>query len=112
SRLSEYYHMSDLLVMPSRFGETWGLVVNEAMHHGLPCVVSDQVGASFDLIDPGSTGEIFASNSSESLMEAIQRGVRLVSKPGTANLCRKKVSGYSVELAALGIAEAYLQIRH
>src|SRR5262249_44960786 len=43
-QLSPYYHAADLLVLPSRRLETWGLVVNEALHHGVPCVVSDRVG--------------------------------------------------------------------
>ena len=35
-QLSRYYHAADLLVLPSRESETWGLVVNEALHHGVP----------------------------------------------------------------------------
>lgn len=110
TELSAYYHMADMLIVPSRFGETWGLVVNEAMYHGLPCIVSDQVGSSADLIDPGNTGEIFASDSVNSLVEAIQRGLTLLTKPGFAELCRAKANKYSVESAALGIAQAYNQI--
>src|SRR5205807_2603080 len=36
SALSAYFHGADLLVLPSRHSETWGLVVNEALSHGLP----------------------------------------------------------------------------
>ncbi len=43
-QLSPYYHAADLLVLPSLEAETWGLVVNEALHHGLPGVVSEAVG--------------------------------------------------------------------
>src|SRR5262249_16238664 len=67
TRLSGYYHAADLLVLPSDSGETWGLVVNEALHHGLPCVTSDAVGSAPDLIVRGVTGEIFESGSTESL---------------------------------------------
>jgi glycosyltransferase involved in cell wall biosynthesis len=50
------YVASDYLVLPSDGGETWGLVVNEAMACGLPCIVSDQVGCGPDMIVPGRTG--------------------------------------------------------
>jgi glycosyltransferase involved in cell wall biosynthesis len=43
------YVAADCLVLPSDTGETWGLVVNEAMACGLPCVVSDACGCAEDL---------------------------------------------------------------
>lgn len=50
------YAASDVLVLPSDWGETWGLVVNEAMLFGLPAVVSDRVGCGPDLVESGRTG--------------------------------------------------------
>ena len=61
TQLSRFYHAADVFVLPSRVGETWGLVVNEALHHGLPCVVSDRVGCAPDLVIPDETGEIFCT---------------------------------------------------
>ncbi|MBM3965257.1 MAG: glycosyltransferase family 4 protein [Planctomycetes bacterium] len=55
SQISQAYVAADLLVLPSDQGETWGLVVNEAMASGLPAIVSDQVGCAVDLpaaLDP------------------------------------------------------------
>ena len=52
SELPEVYAASDLLVLPSDHGETWGLVVNEAMAAGLPCAVSDHCGCAEDLVYP------------------------------------------------------------
>ena len=50
--LPPYYLAADLLVLPSRRqGETWGLVVNEALHAGLPCIVTDAVGCALDFAD-------------------------------------------------------------
>lgn len=47
--LAPYYLAADLLVLPSsRQGETWGLVVNEALQAGLPCIVTTAVGCSAD----------------------------------------------------------------
>ena len=48
--LSRYYHAADMLILPSQHSETWGLVVNEALHHGLPCVLSEGVGCAPDFI--------------------------------------------------------------
>ena len=62
-----------LLVLPSLFTETWGLVMNEAMQLGVPCIVSDRVGCDPDMIRPGDT---------------------------VLALCLKRVAGYSVQAAA------------
>lgn len=55
SELPAYYAAADVLVLPSEY-ETWGLVVNEAMACGLPCIVSDTCGAAIDTILEGETG--------------------------------------------------------
>lgn len=58
SEIAHAYAASDVLVLPSS-GETWGLVVNEAMASGKPCIISDQVGCAPELIAPQETGDIF-----------------------------------------------------
>lgn len=55
SELPTFYAAADVLVLPSEY-ETWGLVVNEAMACGLPCIVSDTCGAAADMILEGKTG--------------------------------------------------------
>jgi len=107
TQLSPYYHAADLLVLPSLHSETWGLVVNEALHHGLSCVVSEAVGCAPDLVESGVTGEISATGSAESLAVALARALPLVGRLEIRERCRAKVSGYTVEKAAQGIAEAY-----
>ncbi len=107
TQLSPYYYAADLLVLPSLHSETWGLVVNEALHHGLPCVVSDAVGCAPDLIEPGVTGEIAAAGSAESLAAALERALPLAGRADIRARCREKVSGYTVEKAAEGIAQAF-----
>ena len=52
SEISLAYVAADCLVLPSDASETWGLVVNEAMASGLPCVTSDACGCVEDLILP------------------------------------------------------------
>jgi glycosyltransferase involved in cell wall biosynthesis len=109
TRLSRYYHAADLLILPSN-GETWGLVVNEALHHGLPCVVSEAVGCAPDLIESGVTGHIFVPGSPQSLASALWRAFELIRRDGLRLSCRQIVSGYCVENAARGIASAYNQV--
>lgn len=45
SKLHEYYLASDVMTLPSRhLGETWGLVVNEALQAGCSVAITDGVG--------------------------------------------------------------------
>lgn len=52
TEITRAYVASDALVLPSDSQETWGLVVNEAMACGLPCIVSDSCGSGEDLVMP------------------------------------------------------------
>jgi glycosyltransferase involved in cell wall biosynthesis len=52
TEISRAYVAADCLVLPSDHGETWGLVVNEALASGLPCLVSDACGCAEDLAGP------------------------------------------------------------
>jgi glycosyltransferase involved in cell wall biosynthesis len=105
--LSPYFHASDLLVLPSIRSETWGLVVNEALHHGVPCVVSEAVGAAPDLIHSNSTGAVCRTGSASSLAEAITTMLPLLKRLETRQACRKAVISYVVDEAARGIATAF-----
>lgn len=58
SGLGETYAASDVLVLASEY-EPFGVVVNEAMLCGCPVIVSDRVGARFDLVRKGETGFVF-----------------------------------------------------
>jgi glycosyltransferase involved in cell wall biosynthesis len=107
TELSRYYHAADLLVLPSAHSETWGLVVNEALHHGVPCVVSKAVGCAPDLVEPGVTGEVCETDSPPSLTAALLRAIGMVNRGDVRSVCRAKAAAYSVGRAARGIAEAY-----
>lgn len=112
TEVSRYYHAADLLIVPSIHSETWGVVVNDALHHGLPCIVSKGVGSGPDLITEGVTGEIFETGSASSLADALQRAFSLVGRSEVRNQCRDKVKDYTIEKAAEGIAEAYNDLIH
>ncbi len=105
TQLPRIYAAADVLLLPSGWGETWGLVVNEAMAVGTPCVVSDAVGCAPDLVQPGRTGEIYPAGDIQSLVEALARVRGLA---GQDRLLSAKVQErarlYSLEAAAQGIA--------
>lgn len=64
---------ADIFALPScGFYETWGLAVNEAMHMGVPCLVSDLVGCQRDLVLPGRTGWVFAAGDRSALEHALR----------------------------------------
>jgi len=69
SRLPDAYAAADVLVLPSDAGETWGLVVNEAMVSGRPALVSRAVGCCADLVQEGETGHSFALHNVQGLSD-------------------------------------------
>jgi glycosyltransferase involved in cell wall biosynthesis len=111
SELPHYYVGADLLVLPSNGGETWGLVVNEAMACGLPAVVSDAVGCGPDLIDPGKTGELYPMGDVNALSLALERALRLSKDESSNRLLRAKMEVYSLETALDGVIEALERLR-
>ena len=71
SILPQVYCASDLLVLPSAY-EAFGLVVNEAMLCGRGVIVSDRVGAKFDLISEGETGFVYPCGDIGALAKLLQ----------------------------------------
>lgn len=65
----KYYGASDIFVLPSTIGETWGLVVNEAMCFSLPVIVSDMVGCGKDLVRHGENGFIYPVGNMDKLAD-------------------------------------------
>lgn len=73
SEIAKAYVAADAIVLPSDFGETWGLVVNEAMATGLPAIVSDRVGCANDLVIDGETGLVVPFADVHALGAAVAR---------------------------------------
>lgn len=69
--LDYWYDKIDLLVLPSGYGETWGLVINEALEFNNPVIVSNMVGSSIDLCN--GNGYIFECNNIEDLTLKLDR---------------------------------------
>jgi glycosyltransferase involved in cell wall biosynthesis len=70
SRMPLVYRLGDLFVLPSAYGETWGLAVNEALACGRPVLVSDRVGCAADVVD-ASCGRTFRRSDGSALANAV-----------------------------------------
>ena len=66
SGLPQAYCGSDVLVLPSEY-EPFGVVVNEMMLCGHGAIVSDHVGAKFDLVREGETGFVYPCGNIDAL---------------------------------------------
>ncbi len=109
SQIVDAYVAADILVLPSDSGETWGLVVNEAMACGRPAIVSDLVGCAADLIRVGETGWVFPYGDWPALEQLMRR--LLLEHPDLEAIgrrCQAAIRDYSPEIAAQGIMRAAL----
>ena len=70
--LARRYVDADVFALLSRH-EPWGVVVNEAAASGLPLVLSDRVGAAYDLLLPGENGFIVPSEDVRAAADALRR---------------------------------------
>src|SRR6185369_3393054 len=108
TEITQAYAAVDCLVLPSDSGETWGLVVNEAMACGLPAIVSDQVGCGPDLVEEGVTGGTFTCGDVQALAAKIQEFAsdpKLLTAMGT-EAGRRVNQDYSVEKTVAGTLQA------
>lgn len=94
SRMPVVYRLGDVFVLPSAFGETWGLAVNEAMACGRPVVISDRVGCATDVID-NSCGRVFPWEDLAQMIRAL-----------------KEITADRKKLATMGRAVGVLAWRH
>jgi glycosyltransferase involved in cell wall biosynthesis len=74
SGLPETYTASDIFVLPSEH-EPFGVVVNEAMLCECAVIVSDRVGAGFDLVRDAETGFLFSVGDVIGLAAALRRAM-------------------------------------
>lgn len=72
------YRDHDVLVMPAT-REVWGLVVNEALRHGLYVIATDQVGARELLTD--ESGVVIAADDWNALDHALEEAIGVAHDP-------------------------------
>jgi glycosyltransferase involved in cell wall biosynthesis len=111
SGLGRIYGAADVCVLPSS-SETWGLVVNEAMAAGTPCVVSEAVGCVPDLIRPGITGEVFEVGDVAACAAALTRIRNAISHGHDfTEACQRTVADYSFQAATEGLLQAVASVQ-
>lgn len=118
SEMPARYALADLFVLPSRgHYETWGLAVNEAMHLGVPALVSDLVGCQRDLVVDGETGWVFRAADHAALRARLSAALDTLADPArrvalrAAVLARVSRYTYAQTTAGLLAALASLPLR-
>jgi len=109
SEMPARYLLADIFALPSRgYYETWGLAVNEAMHLGVPCLVSDLVGCQRDLVTPGETGWVFRADDAAALAGTLRNALRATAGE-LARLrgnCLERIAGYTYRQTTDGLLAA------
>lgn len=110
SEMPARYALADLFVLPSLgLHETWGLAVNEAMHLGVPCLVSDRVGCQQDLVTEGETGWVFPAAKPDALPATLARA--FAGLTGDTSVLRARIAarirGYTYAQATAGLIAAF-----
>lgn len=109
SEMPVRYALADLFVLPSRgLYETWGLAVNEAMHLGVPCLVSERVGCQRDLVTHRETGWVFSATDPHSLQSTLRLALDdLASQaPAFRERVAARIAGYTFSAATAGLRRA------
>lgn len=97
--LSEYYKVADLFVLPTR-EDIWGLVINEAMAHGLPIITTNNCVSGLELVTDNENGNIIEVNDYKSLNNSIKK---VIYSKNIENMCYKslkKIGDFTIEKMA------------
>jgi glycosyltransferase involved in cell wall biosynthesis len=107
------YTVADLVVLPSYgTGETWGLVINEAMCLARPVIASTHVGCTQDLVHPHQNGLIFGAGDVPALAGSLQEALRDRQRlQQWGHNSRNIISQYSYKQATQGLSLALNHIK-
>jgi len=111
SEMPRRYALADLFALPSiGLYETWGLAVNEAMHSGVPCIVSDRVGCAEDLVSDGETGWTFPAGDVDALQDRLSTAVSVLTYPSQKTRLKtavaERIKRYTYEQTTAGLVAA------
>lgn len=81
--VAKYYALASALIFPS-WGETWGLIVNEAAAAGLPLLLSNEVLAKEHLLRPGENGWDFDYDDVDAICDSMIRCAAMSSETRAA----------------------------
>jgi glycosyltransferase involved in cell wall biosynthesis len=88
----------------------WRLAVNEAMHLGVPCLVSDRVGCQRDLVTHGETGWVFSATDSTALAATLALALATLADPVARARVRAavaaRIAGYTYTQTTNGLLTA------
>ena len=102
SQLTDHYLAADIMMLPSRrMGETWGLVVNEALQAGCRVVVTDAVGCHPEFSHLSGFRVIPVDDA----VAASVAVAELADVPRSFDWARQTMSQYTVDVAARAIAD-------
>lgn len=99
-KLKKYYLAADVFVFPTR-EDIWGLVLNEAMSFGLPCVASRKANASLELIEDEQCGYFINPEDVKDIADKIE----LLLKDDNLRICMgrkafEKIGDFTIEKMA------------
>jgi glycosyltransferase involved in cell wall biosynthesis len=107
SEVTSAYAAADVFALLSGWGETFGVSVAEAMHFGLPLLLSDKVGSAPDLLGDGANGFLVARDDVDAAAWALETLIAnedLRRTFGEASV--RRVAQRGVEKAAAGAVAA------
>lgn len=113
SEMPARYALADLFVLPSGGSyETWGLAVNEAMHLGVPCLVSDRVGCQQDLVTDGETGWVFTADQPAMLEQKLREalGQNHEQRQHMKRAIADRIGHYTYSAATTGLRAAFASV--
>lgn len=94
--LSQYYKASDCFVLLSK-KEAWGLVINEAMAHGLPIISSDKCIAGLELVEEGSNGHVVSLQNTDEIIKGIGDTLNDTNASRMGQESVKRIRSYTIE---------------
>jgi glycosyltransferase involved in cell wall biosynthesis len=105
--LPAFFAQSTCFLFQTDF-DIWGLVLNEAMSAGLPCISSTNAGATSDLVIDGENGFVADFSKHEEVIEKIEM---LLNNPDKARKMGEEAARFIRSRQALLLAQAVL-LRH
>jgi len=106
AELRTFYRAADVFVLPT-WGDTWGLVINEALAHALPVITTERCVAGLELVAKNDCGRIVTAG----CVEALESAMHLVLEDSELRLGMERralevAKNYTVE----GMAQRHVQI--
>ena len=110
SELPQYFARATCFLFPTA-SDIWGLVVNEAMAAGVPCIVSPSAGVAADLIKDGHSGWVADFSKTRHMADKIEW---VLDNPEERRMISIRASDFvrrhaSLQTSAAGFVEAVLR---